>query len=150
MTPRRYVSAAAAILVHTVHTIYFPSLIFPKVALHFILSISHKGYGHMSPLDSLKEHLELSRNTTVVYSQNSIDSETLVTNPNANVQQPTERRANATFVFLARNNELEGVVDTIRQMEDRFNHKYQYPWVLLNEVPFTNDFKRSACSAVWC
>jgi alpha 1,2-mannosyltransferase len=108
----------------------------------------------MSPLGSLKEHLELPRNTTVVFGQNSIsnfaaDPETLVTNPNASVQQSTERRANATFVFLARNNDLEGVVDTIRQMEDRFNHKYQYPWVLLNEVPFTNDFKRSACSTAW-
>lgn len=27
-------------------------------------------------------------------------------------------------------------------MEDRFNRQYKYPWVLLNEEPFTDDFKR--------
>ena len=70
-----------------------------------------------------------------------VDSET---DQNVKVQPPT-RRANTTFVFLARNNDLEGVVDTIRQMEDRFNHKYQYPWVLLNEVPFTKGHHAPRC-----
>ncbi|KAF9005662.1 glycosyltransferase family 15 protein [Cyathus striatus] len=27
-------------------------------------------------------------------------------------------------------------------MEDRFNRKYKYPWVLLNDEPFTEDFKK--------
>jgi len=53
----------------------------------------------------------------------------------------TPERANATFVFLCRNNDLEGVVKSIRQMEDRFNRRYGYPWVLLNEEPFTEEFK---------
>jgi alpha 1,2-mannosyltransferase len=92
----------------------------------------------MSSLSSLKEHLQPGQNSTAVYGQQGIS------NFAADSETTMERRANATFVFLARNNDLEGVVDTIRQMEDRFNHKYQYPWVLLNEVPFTNDFKRSA------
>ena len=51
-------------------------------------------------------------------------------------------RANATFVFLCRNGDLSGVVTSIQQMEDRFNRRYKYPWVLLNEEPFTEDFKR--------
>ncbi len=50
-------------------------------------------------------------------------------------------RANATFVFLCRNSDLAGVVSSIRQMEDRFNRRYGYPWVLLNEEPFTEEFK---------
>lgn len=52
------------------------------------------------------------------------------------------RRANATFVLLCRNNDLPGVVSSIQQMEDRFNRHHNYPWVLLNEEPFTEDFKR--------
>jgi Glycolipid 2-alpha-mannosyltransferase len=30
----------------------------------------------------------------------------------------------------------------VREMEDRFNHKHGYPWVFLNEQPFSDDFKR--------
>ncbi|KAF7973010.1 hypothetical protein HWV62_16392 [Athelia sp. TMB] len=50
------------------------------------------------------------------------------------------RRANATFVLLARNSDLSGVLDSMRSMEDRFNKKFHYPWVFLNEVPFTAEF----------
>jgi alpha 1,2-mannosyltransferase len=54
------------------------------------------------------------------------------------------RRANATFVFLCRNSDLEGVVSSIVQIEDRFNRRHGYPWVLLNEEPFTDSFKKCA------
>ncbi|TFK20033.1 glycosyl transferase [Coprinopsis marcescibilis] len=54
---------------------------------------------------------------------------------------PTSYRANATMLMLCRNKEIEGVVSTIRQIEDRFNYKYAYPWVLLNDEPFSDDFK---------
>ena len=52
-------------------------------------------------------------------------------------------RANATFVFLCRNDDINGVASSIQQMEDRFNRKHGYPWVLLNEEPFTEEFKES-------
>lgn len=51
-------------------------------------------------------------------------------------------RANATLLMLARNSDLEDVVRSVRELEDRFNHKYRYPWVFLNEERFTDDFKR--------
>jgi len=60
---------------------------------------------------------------------------------------PLPKRANATFVFLCRNSDLAGVVSSIRQTEDRFNRHHQYPWVLLNEEPFTDEFKESVISA---
>ena len=60
---------------------------------------------------------------------------------------PPPKRANATFVFLCRNSDLAGVVSSIRQTEDRFNRHHQYPWVLLNEEPFTDEFKESVISA---
>ena len=30
----------------------------------------------------------------------------------------------------------------MREAEDRFNVKYRYPWMFLNEEPFTEEFKR--------
>lgn len=54
--------------------------------------------------------------------------------------------ANATFVMLCKNDELEGVVSSVRQIEDRFNRNYRYPWVFLNDEPFTEEFKE--CVAV--
>ncbi|KAH6903455.1 alpha-1,2 mannosyltransferase KTR1 [Coprinopsis sp. MPI-PUGE-AT-0042] len=50
-------------------------------------------------------------------------------------------RANATLVMLARNSELDGVISSMRQVEDRFNRKYNYPWVFLNDDDFTDEFK---------
>ncbi|KAF9272907.1 alpha 1,2-mannosyltransferase 2.4.1 [Mortierella alpina] len=51
------------------------------------------------------------------------------------------RRANAAFVMLVRNKDLQGARRTIRQIEDRFNREYQYPYVFLNDEDFTLDFK---------
>jgi alpha 1,2-mannosyltransferase len=52
------------------------------------------------------------------------------------------RRANAAFVVLARNGDLAGILQSIKQMEDRFNKKYKYPYVFLNEEPFSEEFKK--------
>lgn len=62
-----------------------------------------------------------------------------------NKQQQSDapyQRANATFVTLARNSDLWSLVDSIRQVEDRFNHKYNYDWVFLNDEPFDDTFKK--------
>ncbi|KAJ3785657.1 glycosyltransferase family 15 protein [Lentinula aff. detonsa] len=50
--------------------------------------------------------------------------------------------ANATFVMLIRNSDLDGTISSIRALEDRFNSKFGYPYVLLNNEPFTDEFKR--------
>jgi alpha 1,2-mannosyltransferase len=52
-----------------------------------------------------------------------------------------EGKANAAVIMLARNTELEGALSSMRQFEDRFNHRFQYPWIFLNEEPFTDKFK---------
>lgn len=44
----------------------------------------------------------------------------------------------------ARNNDLNGVVSSLKQMEDRFNKKFQYPYVFLNDRPFDAAFKKYA------
>jgi alpha 1,2-mannosyltransferase len=54
----------------------------------------------------------------------------------------TTERANATLLMLARNSDVDTAVKTVKQLEDRFNGKYHYPWTFLNEQPFSDDFKR--------
>ncbi|CAG8687474.1 24813_t:CDS:1, partial [Racocetra persica] len=49
-------------------------------------------------------------------------------------------RANACFIVLARNSDLNYVEHSMNQLEDRFNHKYNYPYVFLNDEPFTQLF----------
>ncbi|KAF9015787.1 glycosyl transferase [Hymenopellis radicata] len=55
--------------------------------------------------------------------------------------EDTKRRANATFVMLTRNSDLEGAMDAIRSIEDRFNTRHGYPYVFLNDEEFSEDFK---------
>ena len=56
--------------------------------------------------------------------------------------QTEDGKANAVMLMLARNSELEGAVRSVRQLEDKFNQRYHYPWVFLNDEPFTDEFKR--------
>lgn len=58
------------------------------------------------------------------------------------------KRAKATFVSLARNEELYDLIKAIRNVEDRFNRKFQYDWVFLNDQPFTQEFKDLTTSIV--
>ncbi|KAK3815286.1 MAG: nucleotide-diphospho-sugar transferase [Benniella sp.] len=52
-------------------------------------------------------------------------------------------RAKATFVMLVRDSDLYGAVSTVQQMEDRFNRPFEYPYVFLNDKPFSDSFKDS-------
>lgn len=49
---------------------------------------------------------------------------------------------NATFITLARNSDLWDIVESIRQVEDRFNRHYHYDWVFLNDKEFDEEFKK--------
>lgn len=57
-------------------------------------------------------------------------------------------RMNATFVTLARNSDLWDMANSIREMEDRFNRRYNYDWVFLNDKPFDATFKKLTSSLV--
>lgn len=98
-------------------------------------------FGTHEPVTTIKGDLN-STSLTLNSSNHSADSMTLHVAPHVYEKpKPAEpRRANATFVLLARNSDLEGVIDSVRSMEDRFNRKYKYPWVILNEEPFTAEF----------
>ena len=57
--------------------------------------------------------------------------------------QIPKKKAKAAIVILARNSDVEGLNKTIPQFESTFNHKFQYPYVFLNDVPFNENFKQS-------
>ena len=57
-------------------------------------------------------------------------------------------RMNATFVTLARNADIWEIAKSIRQVEDRFNRKFHYDWVFLNDKPFDDTFKKVTSSLV--
>jgi mannosyltransferase len=50
-------------------------------------------------------------------------------------------RENAVIVVLARNKELEGVVQSLRHIERHFNRWFHYPYVFLNDGVFNETFK---------
>jgi alpha 1,2-mannosyltransferase len=57
-------------------------------------------------------------------------------------------RMNATFVTLARNSDVWEIAKSIREIEDRFNRRYNYDWVFLNDKPFDSAFKKLTTSLV--
>ncbi|KAL2123687.1 hypothetical protein VTJ04DRAFT_52 [Mycothermus thermophilus] len=50
-------------------------------------------------------------------------------------------RANAAFVVLARNKELDGVIQSMKSIERHFNRWYNYPYVFLNDGDFNQTFR---------
>ncbi|KAI9767022.1 MAG: hypothetical protein M1840_005981 [Geoglossum simile] len=51
-------------------------------------------------------------------------------------------RINATILSLVRNNELEGMISSMKDLERTWNRKFNYPWTFFNDEPFTEEFKR--------
>lgn len=103
------------------------------ISLHFMLSFSHEEYSKATSFSRLTDQLKgytppEDYSPSVHYYEDT---------PLAN----NTRRANATFVLLARNSDLNGIAGSMKQMEDRFNKHYNYPYVFLNEEPFSDDFK---------
>lgn len=58
------------------------------------------------------------------------------------------KKVKATFVTLARNEDLYDLLESIQSMEDRFNHKFNYDWVFLNDVAFSEEFIRETTKSV--
>ncbi|KAI9502617.1 glycolipid 2-alpha-mannosyltransferase-domain-containing protein [Coemansia spiralis] len=52
------------------------------------------------------------------------------------------------FVILTRNKELDSLRETLAQLESRFNHRYHYPYVFLNNEPFSDKFKEKIADIV--
>ncbi|KAH8117568.1 glycosyltransferase family 15 protein [Phellopilus nigrolimitatus] len=122
MTPMRYVLLVLVII----------------LSLHYILSFSHEGYGRATSIANVAGQLHLGDKAGPPYKQPLSDEYFHPEKPG----DPLTRKANATFVVLARNNDIAGVIKSMKQAEDRFNKEFHYPWVFLNEEPFNEEFKK--------
>jgi len=75
-----------------------------------------------------------------------VSSDQGTTTPNTQPGLPPAKaageRMNATFVTLARNSDVWEIARSIRQVEDRFNKRFNYDWVFLNDQPFDETFKK--------
>ncbi|KAK0459746.1 glycosyltransferase family 15 protein [Desarmillaria tabescens] len=118
MTPWRYVVLVLGII----------------ISLHYILSFAHPGYGQATSLSSIKTQWGGSKPPYQI----PVPDDYYVHN---NVTSPQGRKASAAIVMLARNSDLNGIIVSMKQMEDRFNKKFRYPYVFLNEQPFSDQFK---------
>lgn len=63
--------------------------------------------------------------------------------PKGKIVGPGEaNRTSATLLALVRNNELDHMISSMRDLEATWNHKFNYPWTFFNDEPFTEEFKR--------
>ncbi|KIY70889.1 glycosyltransferase family 15 protein [Cylindrobasidium torrendii FP15055 ss-10] len=118
MTPWRYVFLVLGIVLST----------------HFLLSLTHEGYGQATSLDNIKSQWLGAKPPYAT----PVPDEYYVNDPPVS---PQSRKANAAIVMLARNSDLNGIISSMKQLEDRFNKKFQYPYVFLNEQEFSETFK---------
>lgn len=112
----------------------------PQISLHFLLSLSNQDYGRATSLNNIKEYLpaKLSGTRKDPPYKNPVPEDYYL---KPNVTKASGQRANATFVILARNGDLKGIMKSMKQLEDRFNRRYNYPYVFLNEESFSDTFK---------
>jgi len=105
------------------------------VGLHYILSFTHEDYGKATAMSRLTGYMSGSDGP---YRETVPDQYYKPADP---VYIP-DRKANATFVMLVRNSDLMGIMSSMKQIEDRFNKRFNYPYVFLNDQPFAEDFKK--------
>lgn len=55
---------------------------------------------------------------------------------------PAEGKESACIFILCRNSDIGGLKETIRRFEDNFNRKFKYPYLVVNNEIFTEEFKR--------
>lgn len=73
--------------------------------------------------------------------QEKQDTKKELENSSSSKDPVKSEKVKATFVTLARNSELYDLIKSIRNVEDRFNRKFNYDWVFLNDDDFTQEFK---------
>lgn len=92
------------------------------------------------------KHEDMPRDSVVEKNYNQLVDilKTPISEPKvSNLVRPSNdyQLANATLLILARNKDLNDIKYTMVQIEDKFNKKFGYPYVLLNDGSFSNKFK---------
>ncbi|KAF7353960.1 Glycosyltransferase family 15 protein [Mycena venus] len=122
------------------------------LAIHFLLSATHEPYGNATSLSALSGVFSKGQTgQTAKYTDSAVPAYPLDSDSSPLPDWRTgsgagwvgnATRANATFVMLARNTDVNGAVQSIRSIEDRFNREHGYPYVFLNEEEWTDEFKK--------
>lgn len=60
-------------------------------------------------------------------------------------KHPGGGKVGAAIVVLARNTDIDDVLLSMGRLEKRFNHKYLYDYVFLNNGDFNYDFRDRCC-----
>ncbi|CAH6722760.1 probable mannosyltransferase Ktr4p [[Candida] jaroonii] len=69
------------------------------------------------------------------------DSDLSGIRPPTESEMPNYDRADAVIIALVRNSELTKIAKTIKKFEKSFNSKFQYPYMFINDEPFSERFK---------
>ncbi|KAG7194344.1 Glycolipid 2-alpha-mannosyltransferase 1 [Scheffersomyces spartinae] len=126
----------------------------------YLLS-SHGGYSNLvnnqAPAATLKSHPGVGDSEVIEMAGGSVPAQTKPksappaskgSSAKSGEVGPDYERVKATFVTLARNSDLDELLGSIRSIEDRFNHRYHYDWVFLNDQPFSEEFKSTVSALV--
>jgi alpha 1,2-mannosyltransferase len=120
MTPMRYILLVLGVI----------------ISIHYILSFTHEEYGKATSISNIAGQWTGPKSDPPY--KTPVPDEYYKPDSPMGLQ---DRKANASFVMLVRNSDLSGIMSSMKQIEDRFNRKFQYPYVFLNDEPFTQDFK---------
>lgn len=101
----------------------------PSLGLGNMLSTVQQRLGHCTPSKHASEPRILSDLTYMPH---------IPIDRKDRTQIGTEK---AVLLMLVRNFEVQDALEAMRQIEDRFNHRYKYPWVFLNDEKFTEEFE---------
>ena len=113
-----------------------------------LLFLFISGEGDTFLRDSVNSHLDNYFNVEMQHDKQLIaESRILLDSQLKNIlvqmRSTAHRRANAVVVILCRNTDLQGIRRTLQNFESIFNKKFGYPYVFLNDKPFTERFKNS-------
>ncbi|KAL6811840.1 glycosyltransferase family 15 protein [Trichoderma camerunense] len=59
----------------------------------------------------------------------------------------TDQKPRAAFVSLAHENDLSALLSSISQLEETFNHRYQYHWIFFSTQPLSEEFRQQTSNA---
>ncbi|KAI0643427.1 glycosyltransferase family 15 protein [Trametes meyenii] len=116
------------------------------ISIHSLLRYTRPGYAHLTSVSNISSHFQWSAATP----SNNTSPEPIVSE-GASDHEPASngtRRANAVMLMLARNSDLADAMVSVGELEERFNKRFGYPWVFLNEVPFTDEFKEKISALI--
>ncbi|KAI0668151.1 nucleotide-diphospho-sugar transferase [Trametes maxima] len=116
------------------------------ISIHSLLRYTRPGYAHLTSVSNISSHFQW---PAVTPSNNTL-SEPLALEGMSDHESASNatRRANAVMLMLARNSDLADAMVSVGELEERFNKRFGYPWVFLNEVPFTDEFKEKISALI--